>query len=152
MGLCREKSKLNLYFFIQPVIILVEVVISIIGYVGFNGIIKIVNLFENDQVIAALFALVVTIGFLCMAGFSTFLYVKVWRERSVLTKLLVWRFVYFAKCFPKHINNKYHFSIFWLCHKIRPWISTFGCVESCGTRGVRWESWFDWTNVSPSCP
>lgn len=53
--------------------------ISVIGYIGFNGIIKIVNLFENSQIVAGFFALVTTVGFLGMAAFSTYLYVRVWK-------------------------------------------------------------------------
>jgi len=66
-----------------------EIAISIVDFLGFNGFIRVAYLFNNGQAVSGILALVVSIGFIAMALFSGFLYYKVFRERSLLTKALL---------------------------------------------------------------
>ena len=89
-GLLKDKSKLTLYFWIQPIIIVLEITISIVDFLGFNGFIMVADLFNNGQAIAGILSLVVSIGFVIMALFSAYLYYRCWKEKSLLTKALLW--------------------------------------------------------------
>ena len=40
-GLCKDKSKLSLFIYIQPLAIIVEIVISIVDFLGFNGFVRV---------------------------------------------------------------------------------------------------------------
>lgn len=46
IGLCKEKSKLSLYTYIQPLVIVVEIVIAIVDFIGFNGFVKVAQLYK----------------------------------------------------------------------------------------------------------
>jgi cytochrome c oxidase subunit IV len=40
-GLCHDPSNLKLYLLVQPIMILLEVVISIVDFLGFNGFVRV---------------------------------------------------------------------------------------------------------------
>lgn len=89
VGLCKEKSKLGLYIYLQPIIIILEIVISIVDFLGFNGFIRVADKFQHNDAIAGIFGLVVSIVYLLVAALSSYVYVKVCRERSALTRALL---------------------------------------------------------------
>lgn len=47
MGLCKEKTKLSLYFYIQPLVIIVELIVAIIDALGFNGFVRVKQLYHD---------------------------------------------------------------------------------------------------------
>lgn len=79
MGLCRDKSKLKLYIFIQPLVIIIEIVISIVDFLGFNGFIRVSRMFNDGTPLPAIFGLVVSIVFLLMAAASGYVYFRICR-------------------------------------------------------------------------
>jgi hypothetical protein len=60
-----------------------------VDFLGFNGFIMVADLFNAGYPLAGIFSLVVAIGFVAMALFSAYLYYRVFRERSFLTKALL---------------------------------------------------------------
>lgn len=89
MGLCKSKSQLGLFIYLWPLAILIMIALSIVGFPGFNGFIQVSTQFNNKDVAGGVFAIVIAILFLSLAGFSAFLYYKIFRERSILTKALL---------------------------------------------------------------
>jgi cytochrome c oxidase subunit IV len=79
MGVCKEKLKLKMYIIIQPIIIVLEIVISIVDFLGFNGFVRVHKAFTNGQGGAGVLGLLCSIIFLSMGIFSSFIYVKIWR-------------------------------------------------------------------------
>jgi hypothetical protein len=70
MGICKDKSKLSLYIYIQPLVIIFEIMISIVDFVGFNGFIKVSNLFSAGTGSKAVLALIISLIFLLVAVLS----------------------------------------------------------------------------------
>jgi hypothetical protein len=70
MGICKDKSKLSLYIYIQPLVIIFEIMISIVDFVGFNGFIKVSNLFSAGIGSKAVLALIISLIFLLVAVLS----------------------------------------------------------------------------------
>jgi hypothetical protein len=70
MGVCKDKSKLSLYIYIQPLVIIFEIVISIVDFLGFNGFIKVANLFKIGAGFSAVLALIISLIFLLVAVLS----------------------------------------------------------------------------------
>ena len=66
-----------------------EIVISIVDFLGFNGFIRVADMFNNNNAIAGILGLVVSIGFLLVAVWSSYLYFRIFKERSILTKALL---------------------------------------------------------------
>jgi hypothetical protein len=58
MGLCKEKSKLSLYVYIQPLVIIVEVIVAIVDALGFNGFVRVTQLYHDSHGLAATIALI----------------------------------------------------------------------------------------------
>ena len=40
-GVCRDKSNLKMYIIVQPIVIVLEIVISIVDFLGFNGFVRV---------------------------------------------------------------------------------------------------------------
>ena len=89
IGLCREKSKLGLYIYIQPLVIILEIVLSIVDFLGFNGFIRVADMFKNNNAVAGIFGLVISIVYVLMAFLSSYVYFRIFKERSILTKALL---------------------------------------------------------------
>jgi hypothetical protein len=70
MGVCKDKSKLSLYIYIQPLVIIFEIVISIVDFLGFNGFIRVSNLFSIGAGFTAVLSLIISLIFLLVAVLS----------------------------------------------------------------------------------
>lgn len=71
MGICKDKSKLSLYIYIQPLIIILEIVISIVDFLGFNGFIRVSDLFSAGSGFTAVLSLIVSLIYLLIAVLSS---------------------------------------------------------------------------------
>lgn len=89
MGLCKEKAKLGLFIYLWPLVIIIMIVISIVDFLGFNGFIRVSYMFKNGNPAAGVFGLVVSIIYLILAVFSGYLYFRIFKEKSILTKALL---------------------------------------------------------------
>ena len=69
--------------------IIIEIVISIVDFLGFNGFIKVSNLFNNNQAVAGIIALITSIVYLLVAVWSSYLYFRIFKQRSILTQALL---------------------------------------------------------------
>lgn len=81
-GICRKEASLKIYFILQPVVIILEIVISIVDFLGFNGFIRAADMFQQGRGGAGFLGLTVSIIFLAMAIYSAFILVKVFRGRK----------------------------------------------------------------------
>jgi hypothetical protein len=89
IGLCKEKSKLGLFIYLWPLVVIIMIVISIVDFLGFNGFIRVSQMFKANNPLPAVFGLIVSIIYLVLAIFSGFLYFKIFKEKSILTKALL---------------------------------------------------------------
>ena len=78
-----------MYIYLQPLAIVIEIVISIIDFLGFNGFIRVANMFKIGAAAAGIFGLVVSILWLLIAAWSAFLYFRICKQRSILTQALL---------------------------------------------------------------
>ena len=74
-----------MFFILQPILIVLEVAISITNAFGFNGFIRVHQLFDLEKKFAAILAILVSVIFLATAIFSTFILVRIFREKEKLT-------------------------------------------------------------------
>jgi ABC-type arginine transport system permease subunit len=65
------------------------IVISIVDFLGFNGFIRVSKEFANEDKAGGAFGIVISIIYLCLAIGSSYLYFRIFRERSILTKALL---------------------------------------------------------------
>jgi len=70
---------------IQPIVIILEIVFSIVHFLGLNGFIRVHQLFEEGRSGAGMLALIVSLIFILIAVYSGFIYIRIARERSQLT-------------------------------------------------------------------
>lgn len=89
MGLCKEKSQLGLFIYLWPLIVIIMIVISIVSFLGFNGFIAVSYNFSVGNTAAAALGLIVSIIYLVLALWSSYLYFRIFKERSILTKALL---------------------------------------------------------------
>lgn len=74
-----------MYLILQPFVILLEILISILGVFGFNGFVRASHLFQLGKGFAGTMSVIVSSIFLGAGLFSTFLYVRIIREKGQLT-------------------------------------------------------------------
>ena len=79
MGLCKEKSKLGLFIYLWPLVIIVMIIASIVDFLGFNGFMRVAKYFNANEPAPAVFGLVISILYLVLAIWSGFLYFKVFK-------------------------------------------------------------------------
>ncbi len=89
MGLCKEKAQLGLFIYLWPLVIIIMIVASIVDFLGFNGFIMVSKNFKNNASAPAVIGLVVSILYLVLSIWSGYLYYKIFREKSILTKALL---------------------------------------------------------------
>lgn len=65
------------------------IVISIVDFLGFNGFIRVKNMFSDGNPAAGAFGLIISIIYLILVVWSAYLYYRIFRERSILTKALL---------------------------------------------------------------
>lgn len=70
-----------MYLILQPIVIAIEVVASIGDFLGFNGFVRVSELFKDGDGGAAVLGLIVSLIFLGMAAYSSFIYVKIVLQR-----------------------------------------------------------------------
>ena len=83
-GLCKKAGNLKVYLIAQPILIVLELIISITNAFGFNGFIRVHHLFHDSMHLAGVLAIVVSMIFLLTALFSGFIFVRIFREREQL--------------------------------------------------------------------
>lgn len=98
-GICRKEASLKIYFILQPIVVILEIVISIVDFLGFNGFIRAADMFQQGRGGAGFLGLTVSIIFLAMAVFSAFILVKVFRGRKGFKDSVIWDLF-------KHIINQ----------------------------------------------
>jgi len=64
---------------LQPIVIILEILISIVHFLGFNGFVRVGQLFGEGRGFAGFLALVVSIIFMSIALFSSFIYIRIAR-------------------------------------------------------------------------
>lgn len=69
--------------------ILLEVVVSIVDFLGFNGFVRVGDNFSSGHGGAGVLGLLVSLCFLGMAGLSTLVMVRIVREKGSLTATLL---------------------------------------------------------------
>jgi hypothetical protein len=79
MGLCKEKAQLGLFIYLWPLVIVIMIVASIVDFLGFNGFIMVANNFKIHNSAAAVIGLVVSIIYLVLSLFSSYLYYRIFR-------------------------------------------------------------------------
>lgn len=84
-GLCKEKSNLKWFVIGQPILSVFFIIISIVNVFGFNGFIRVSQLFNEGHGFAGVIAVIISIVFLGVGLFSGFIYVRVMRGRGELT-------------------------------------------------------------------
>lgn len=85
MGLCKDRGNLKVYLILQPIMIVIQFIISITNAFGFNGFIRSSYLFTWGKVFAAILAITVSIIFMSCGIFSSFIYFKIVRRKEELT-------------------------------------------------------------------
>ena len=48
-GICKDKSNLSLYMIIQPIVIVMEIIFSIVNFLGLNGFIRVNQMFDEGN-------------------------------------------------------------------------------------------------------
>ena len=66
-GVCKDKSKLSLFIYIQPLVIIIEIVVAIVDFLGFNGFIRVSDLYAAGDGFTGTLALIVSIVYMCLA-------------------------------------------------------------------------------------
>jgi hypothetical protein len=74
---------------VQPLVIALEVVASIANFLGFNGFVRVSEMFKEGSAAAGVFGLIVSVIFLGMALFSGFIFFRIVRERATLKASLM---------------------------------------------------------------
>lgn len=80
---------LRLYTIIQPIIVAVEITVSIVDFLGFNGFIRVAQLFNQGNGAAGAIALVVSILFLAIAVLSGYVFFRICKDKAVLTNSML---------------------------------------------------------------
>lgn len=88
-GICKSEGSLKPYFIFQAIAVILEVTISIIGAFGFNGFARAHDLFEEGKGFSGALAVIVSSVFLSVALFSSYIFVRILREKKELTVGLV---------------------------------------------------------------
>lgn len=73
---------------IQPIVIIIEILFSIVNFLGLNGFLRVNKMYDEGQPGAATLGLIVSLIFLSIAAYSTFIYIRIARERKDLTSNL----------------------------------------------------------------
>lgn len=89
MGLCKEKAKLGLFIYLWPLVIIILIIISIVEFLGFNGFMRVSREFKEGHPAAGVFGLIVSVLYLVLALWSGYLYFRIFKEKSILTKALL---------------------------------------------------------------
>jgi|JI61114C2RNA_FD_contig_21_2654471_length_574_multi_4_in_0_out_0_1 multisubunit Na+/H+ antiporter MnhG subunit len=87
-GLCRDKSYLSLFIYLQPIAIILWLAFSIINFLGFNGFIRVADLYNKGYSAAGTLSLIESLIFLGEALLGSFVYYKICGIRSSLASKL----------------------------------------------------------------
>lgn len=79
MGLCKEKSKLGLFIYLWPLVIIVMIIASIVDFLGFNGFMRVSKYFNQNEPAPAVFGLVISILYLVLSLWSGYLYFRIFK-------------------------------------------------------------------------
>lgn len=80
---------LGLFIYLWPLVVVILIVISIVDFLGFNGFIRVHNNFTYGHAGTAVFGLIISLIYMSLGLISSWLYYKIFRERSILTKALL---------------------------------------------------------------
>ena len=70
MGLCKEKSMLSLFIYIQPLAIVIEIMAAIANFAGFNGFIRVSQNFSAGNAFEGALGVITSIVYLVIAILS----------------------------------------------------------------------------------
>ena len=70
MGLCKEKSMLSLFIYIQPLAIIVEIMVAIAPFAGFNGFVRVSQNFSAGNGFQGALGVITSIVYLVVAILS----------------------------------------------------------------------------------
>lgn len=87
-GLCRDKSYLSMFIYLQPLAIVLWLTFSIVNFLGFNGFIRVADLYSLGYSAAGTLSLIESLLFLGEALLGSFLYYKICGVRSSLASKL----------------------------------------------------------------
>lgn len=73
-----------MFFILQPIVVILEIIASIVDFLGFNGFIRVSEMFGEGRGGAGALGLVVSLLFLGMGVFTSFIYIQIFRKRSAL--------------------------------------------------------------------
>jgi hypothetical protein len=76
-GICRDKSILSMYMYLQPIAIILWIIFAIINFLGFNGFIRVNLLYFGGYGAADMLSLFGSLLSLGNAILGSFVYYKV---------------------------------------------------------------------------
>ena len=83
-GVCRPAASLKMYLILQPMAIVLEIIGSMVDFLGFNGFMRVSEMYKAERGGAATLGLIVSLLYLAMGLYSAFIYAKILRERGSL--------------------------------------------------------------------
>jgi multisubunit Na+/H+ antiporter MnhG subunit len=87
-GICKDKSILSMYMYLQPIAIIFWITFSIVDFLGFNGFIRVSKLYSAGYAGAGTVSLFESLLFLSNAILGSYVYYKVWLARGSLASKL----------------------------------------------------------------
>jgi hypothetical protein len=73
-----------MFLILQPIAVILEIVGSIVNFLGFNGFIRVSEMFEAGRGGAGALGLIVSLLYLGMGIYSSFIYFRIVRQRAAL--------------------------------------------------------------------
>ena len=81
-GICKAGNSLKMFLILQPIVVVLEIVVSIVDFLGFNGFMRVSEMYKAGRGVAGTLGLIVSLLFLGMGLFSAFIYITVLRNRG----------------------------------------------------------------------
>jgi formate hydrogenlyase subunit 3/multisubunit Na+/H+ antiporter MnhD subunit len=81
---------LGLFIYLWPIVVAAMITVSILGVPGFNGFIAVsLNFQPEGKKGAGVLGIIISLIYLGLAALGSYLYYRIFKERSILTKLLL---------------------------------------------------------------
>lgn len=71
-----------MFLILQPIVVVLEIIGSIVDFLGFNGFMRVSEMYKEDRGGAGTLGLIVSLLFLAMGLYSAFIYIKILRDRG----------------------------------------------------------------------
>lgn len=87
-GICRDKSYLSIFMYLQPLAVILWLTFSIVNFLGFNGFIRVASLYSGGYSGAGTLSLIESLLLMGNALLGSYLYYKIWVIRGSLASKL----------------------------------------------------------------